>query len=193
MTTRNWNVNDLRRLLCCILSWEKTLMTSPFNTTSTTGNRNVNNLLDSALLKKDTIVGTSTNCSASCGAMSTLRECQDEGEILGTSITCSGIWKSRCRHTSPAAQEYRGSGPWAPRRRAGPVPVVPAARPGWPAALPSRRLHPQTTGRTPGEEGRVVLVLVPLLSSPGHHRALCAVVQLLGQGHRDGHPLMSHP
>ena len=40
---------------------------------------------------------------------------------------------------------------------------------------------------------RVVLVLVPVLPGPGHDRSLCAVVQLLGQGHRDGHPLMSQP
>ena len=103
-------------------------------------------------------MGTSTNCSAFCGALSTLRERQDEAEILGTTKPAR-----RCGNRGagtpppagllPAAQEYQGSGPWAPRRRCaprcapGPVLVVPAARAGWPAALPSRRLHRQTTGK----------------------------------------------
>ena len=42
------------------------------------------------------------------------------------------------------------------------------------------------------DRGRTVQ-LVPPHPGPGHLRALCAVVQLLGQGHRDGHPLMSQP
>ena len=47
------------------------------------------------------IVVTSTNCSAVCSAKCARRlQCRDGDEILGTSITSSGIWKSICRHTS---------------------------------------------------------------------------------------------
>ena len=47
--------------------------------------------------EKDTTVGTSTNCSAVCGAVSTLRERRDDDEILGISITFSGNGVSRCK------------------------------------------------------------------------------------------------
>ena len=51
--------------------------------------------------EQDTTVGTSTNCSAVCSAKRTrrLRE-RREKEILGTSITCSGMRKSSSQHTS---------------------------------------------------------------------------------------------
>ena len=48
-----------------------------------------------AMRVRDSTVGTSTNCSASCG--SRIGECDGHGEqeILGTSITCSGTKESR--------------------------------------------------------------------------------------------------
>ena len=39
--------------------------------------------------EKDTTVGTSTNCSAICGALSTVRQQREGNEISGTSMTCS--------------------------------------------------------------------------------------------------------
>ena len=49
----------------------------------------------------DMIVGTSTNCSAVCSAKRTRRRQGRAGdEILGISMTCSGIRTSSCRHTS---------------------------------------------------------------------------------------------
>ena len=62
--------------------------------------------------EQDTIVGTSTNCSAVCGTLSTrrLRERRDEDEILGTSIACSGMRISSCRHTSTCWFSICGTG-----------------------------------------------------------------------------------
>ena len=39
--------------------------------------------------EKDTTVGTSTNCSSICGALSTVRQQREGNEISGTSMTCS--------------------------------------------------------------------------------------------------------
>ena len=82
----------------------------------------------------DTTVGTSTNCSAVCGSLRTLREQRDD-EIFGTAITCSGIGVSRCKSEATScpicARECPESEPWARRRRAaprcaaGPAPVAP--------------------------------------------------------------------
>ena len=86
-------------------------------------------------------VGTSTNCSADCGSGIGEREGHGEQEIVGTSITCSAIGKSRirarclCRSQPSAAQEDRESARTGrrsrdPPRRAAPSPhVAPAAHP----------------------------------------------------------------
>ena len=57
------------------------------------------------------IVGTSTNCSAVCTTGTLLRrQRRDEDEILGTSIACSGMCKSRCRHASTSWSTPCGPG-----------------------------------------------------------------------------------
>ena len=48
----------------------------------------------------DNTVGTSTNFSADCGSGTRERDGHGEQEILGTSITCSAIGKSRIRKVS---------------------------------------------------------------------------------------------
>ena len=45
----------------------------------------------------DNTGGTFTNCSADCGSRTRERDGHGEQEILGTSITCSAIGKSRIR------------------------------------------------------------------------------------------------
>ena len=97
---------------------------------------------------------------------------------------------AECRATDPpsAAQERREFAPTvqarkdAPRRAAEPVSA-------------SRRPQAEVLAGPPGgealpERGRVVH-LVCLSQGPCHLRALCAVVQRLGKGHRDRHPLMT--
>ena len=61
---------------------------------------------------QDTIVGTSTNCSAICSAKRTrrLRGGRGVGEILGTSIACSGMRTSKSRHTSTSWFPICGTG-----------------------------------------------------------------------------------
>ena len=48
----------------------------------------------------DNTVGTSTNCSADCGSGTRERDGHGEKEILGTTIICSAIGKSRNRKVS---------------------------------------------------------------------------------------------
>ena len=48
---------------------------------------------------QDTGVGTSTSCSASCGAQRTVRAARGGHTILGTSITCSATRKSKGERT----------------------------------------------------------------------------------------------
>ena len=55
-------------------------------------------------------VGTSTKCSANCGSGTRERDGQGEQEILGTSITCSAIGKSRIRRTSVTESTIRSTG-----------------------------------------------------------------------------------
>ena len=82
--------------------------------------------------------------------------------------SCSSIQRSP-PPADPAsvAQEPPESVSWARRRQAAPrssagsVPEDPAARPGWPATSPFRRLPSRTAGRTPGEEGASVAVARP--------------------------------
>ena len=54
----------------------------------------------SAMRKGDRTVGTSTICSADCGSGIRGRERHEKQEILGTSITCSVIGRSRIRKVS---------------------------------------------------------------------------------------------
>ena len=49
---------------------------------------------------KVTAVGTSTNCSGSCGSKRTVRCGMASCEILGTAMTCSGIAVSKSLRTS---------------------------------------------------------------------------------------------
>ena len=58
------------------------------------------------------IVGTSTSCSAVCSAkcIRRLRGGQGVGEILGTSIACSGMRTSKSRHTSTSWFSICGTG-----------------------------------------------------------------------------------
>ena len=74
VTTRNWNVTGLldSRKPC---RGEKPLKTSTAKTTCT----------DWEL---------QTACSAFCGSDRTVRNTRDGDEILGTSVTCSGIRRS---------------------------------------------------------------------------------------------------
>ena len=51
-------------------------------------------------MEKDTIVGTSTSCSASCVSRTAVRTGTSSSKILGTSTTCSGsgmIVSKKCR------------------------------------------------------------------------------------------------
>ena len=144
----------------------------------------------------DTGVGTSTNCSAICGSLRTVRSGMESCKILGTAITCLGIvesealkkfisWSTKMRHRyiedlrSELGQVLHG------------VPMDPS--------LWSRRLT-QTGGRPPGgrrllSPWREVRVLVPLLPGPdGSLQSLWgAILSTLPcercsccQGHADG-------
>ena len=129
-----------------------------------------------------------------------LQERRDEDEILGTSIACSGIRTSSCQHISTSWFSICGAGIsriWT----SGTTSAMCSTMRSW-----TRSCGPcgsaKLAGRTPFSASsssnswknawgggvlspwRVVLVLVPLLPGPGHHRAACAVVHLLG------HPLM---
>ena len=74
-TTRYWSVYDLlHRTLYRNLFKVRTWKTS---TITTTRNWNVNKLMGSLLMEQDTTVGTSTNCSAVCGSLRTMREQRD--------------------------------------------------------------------------------------------------------------------
>ena len=64
----------------------------------------------SAMRKGDRTVGTSTNCSADCGSGIREREGHGEQEILGTSITCSAIGRSRIRKVSATWSTICGTG-----------------------------------------------------------------------------------
>ena len=69
------------------------------------------------------VVGTSTNCSASCGARSSARcGMGSSGMIVGTSIACSATTGSEAKNLSPpsAAQEHREPVPHAQVRRSAP-------------------------------------------------------------------------
>ena len=55
-------------------------------------------------------VGTSTNCSASCGSQRTVRCGMASCEILGTSITCSGTELSKSLSTSTSWSTICGTG-----------------------------------------------------------------------------------
>ena len=81
-----------------ILSREKTLRTS----------RSVNDLLLEQKGKRHEF--RHFHCSVVCVLRKTLRERRDEDEILGTSITCSGIGKSRCQHASTSWSPPCGPG-----------------------------------------------------------------------------------
>ena len=97
---------------------------------------------------KNTTVGTSTSCSATCDPRRAVRcGILSWRRILGTSITCSAtkssdmsvIFRTSTTGSPHAAQEHRGSAPGArnPRSvplRAAPVPEAPAALPGCQAA-----------------------------------------------------------
>ena len=123
--------------------------------------------------EKDTSIGTSTNCSAACGSLSTLRDLGHFGNLLGK------------RRIEVQERSNQLVPPWARRRRAaprcaaGPVPVAPAAHPDRVAR--TRRALPRTTGRAPAggevvpDHGRDVQ-LVPLPRSwPAYVRVgLCA-------------------
>ena len=87
-TKRNWNVNGLLGRRTRTLSWEKTLDTSRAKTT-TRANWNVNGLLDDLDKRPES---WRFHRSAVCGSLSTER---DGNDILGTTITCSGIGKSK--------------------------------------------------------------------------------------------------
>ena len=50
----------------------------------------------------DKIVGTSINCSTTCGSLRTAREGHEDEEIMGTSETCSATGRSRRRENSNA-------------------------------------------------------------------------------------------
>ena len=54
----------------------------------------------SAIRIGDITFGTSTNCSADCSSGTREREGHGKQEILGTSITCSAIGRSRIRTAS---------------------------------------------------------------------------------------------
>ena len=58
----------------------------------------------------DETVGTSTNCSTTCGAMSTAREGHEDEETLGTSLTCSATGKSKRRKNSNTVSITCGTG-----------------------------------------------------------------------------------
>ena len=58
----------------------------------------------------DNKVGTSTNCSTTCGSLRTAREGHEDEEIMGTSITCSGTGKSKRRKKSIALSTICGTG-----------------------------------------------------------------------------------
>ena len=59
---------------------------------------------------KVTAVGTSTNCSASCGSKRTVRCGMASCEILGTSINCSGTELSKSLSTSTSWSTICGTG-----------------------------------------------------------------------------------
>ena len=58
---------------------------------------------------RDTIVGAFNSCSAVCGSDRTVRDTWDGNEILGTSITCSGIRRSKCISTATSCLHQRHS------------------------------------------------------------------------------------
>ena len=64
----------------------------------------------SAIRKGDNTVGTSTNLTAYCGSGIREREGHGEQEILGTSITCSAIGRSRIRKASATQSTVCGTG-----------------------------------------------------------------------------------
>ena len=131
----------------------------------------------------DTIVGTSTNCSTACGALSTAREGHDDEETLGTSITCSATGKSKRRKNSNTVSAICG----ARRSRictngqTFPMSCQPATsdrgagRPRWGRGA-SRNVTCCSSRASPG---------------PCRPLALCAVVLKLGKGHCDRHPLVA--
>ena len=63
--------------------------------------------------ENDTIVGTSTSCSASCGSRTEVRSGMNSTKNLGTSITCSatGMSASRNWSTSTSCHTISGTGP----------------------------------------------------------------------------------
>ena len=67
-------------------------------------------MMCSAMRKGDRTVGTSTNCSADCGSGTKKRDGHGEQEILGTSITCSAIGRSRIRKVSVTFSTTCGTG-----------------------------------------------------------------------------------
>ena len=97
-TTRNWIVNDLLRRQRITLSWEKKLEDLQFQK-----NHKVLECQRSAQgaeTSRQRPGGTSTNCSAICGSLRTVREERDGDEILGTAVTCSGIGVSMVHERS---------------------------------------------------------------------------------------------
>ena len=106
----------------------------------------------------DSTVGTSTNCSADCGSGIGEREGHDEQEILGTSITCSAIGRSRICKASVTLSTVCGTEDRGSARRAAPAAHVA------PAAHPDR-----VAGNRPGGEVLPGLrrVLAPVPLSPG--------------------------
>ena len=156
--------------------------------------------------KKGT-VGTSTNCSASCGSQRTVRCGMASCEILGTSITCSGTELSKSLSTSTSWSTICGTG--ASRSSIGTGTkdsIICSAVCRWIRSCGPRGSTRPVGRNPPGSSSKswkssgwgggvvrnlaVYFVLALLLPGPGHLRALCAVVQLLGQGHSDGLPLM---
>ena len=106
--------SEKKRMMQMNPSWAKTLK-------SPTGNWNVIDLLDrrrrrtltrdwSVCLRKYRIVGTSTNCSASCGSRTEVRGRMCSTKILGTSITCSATAEKALQSTScPTIRGTRAS------------------------------------------------------------------------------------
>ena len=149
------------------------------------------------------IVGTSTNCSTVCSAKRTrLRGGRGVDEILGTSIACSGIGKSRCRHASTSWFSLCGTGTSSDGTTGGlsticyhGAPLVPLLRPDANEAV------------RPSPFGVLVKQIEVHRILPGVGRPLAPwsvvrlgpctserrVVQGCGQLHAHGHPLVSQP
>ena len=141
----------------------------------------------------DNTVGISINCSTTHGLRRTVREGHDDEETLGTSITCSAIGKSMRRKESVTLSTICGT---VRSRICTNWQTIPMSST---KCRCTRSCQPATSdrgaGRPLGERRfrNVAVQCISCLSSPGpcHLRALCAVVQRLGKGHCDRHPLVA--